>query len=77
MNNLGVAYHNGHGVEQDQKKGVEWFRKAADKGLAHAMYNLGNAYNSGRGVKRDRLEAQKWYKKAADLGHPEAKKKAR
>jgi uncharacterized protein len=38
--NLGAAYDNGLGVERDVDKAIEWYRKAADQGLAEAQFNL-------------------------------------
>jgi len=39
--NLGVMYHNGHGVSQDDKTAAKWFRLAAEQGDAAAQFNLG------------------------------------
>jgi len=42
---LGVLYSEGRGVPEDKSKSAEWFRKAADKGLAEAQYNLALQYD--------------------------------
>ncbi|MGU9956132.1 MAG: hypothetical protein ACNYPI_00330 [Arenicellales bacterium WSBS_2016_MAG_OTU3] len=34
-------YSNGQGVTQDCKHAVQWYRKAAEQGIAKAQYNLG------------------------------------
>ena len=71
--NLGVCYETGRGVEQDIKKAVELFRKAADQGHAMAQYNLGHCYRTGEGVEKDIKKAAEWYRKAADQGYEPAK----
>jgi hypothetical protein len=43
--NLGLMYDNGHGVQKDDRKAVEWFQKAADQGNAPAQFNLGRMAN--------------------------------
>jgi TPR repeat protein len=65
---LGRAYEDGKGVEQNDAHAVEWFRKSADQGNAQAQNSLGVMYALGRGVQRDREEAVRWYKKSAKQG---------
>ena len=36
---LGHMYENGQGVPQDDAEAVEWFRKAAEQGVAGAQYD--------------------------------------
>jgi TPR repeat protein len=67
-------YYHGRGVEQDDQQAVEWFRRAADKGLPRAQYNLGVTYRDGRGVEQDYQQAVEWFRRAADQGHPPAKR---
>ena len=38
--NLGVAYHDGEGVPQDEAEAVKWLRLAAEQGLAQAQADL-------------------------------------
>ena len=66
--NLGVMYHNGLGVKQDDVEAVKWYRKAAEQGYADAQANLGSSYSAGRGVRQDYTKAVKWFKKAAENG---------
>jgi TPR repeat protein len=66
-------YKLGRGVPKDPAKAVEWYRKAAEQGLATAQYDLGNMYNVGRGVPKDQTKAMEWYKKAVDQGDESAK----
>src|SRR5205814_6910270 len=62
----GVYYELGLRVERNYSEAANWYRKAADQGLAHAQYNLGICYDVGHGVPRDYEEAVKWFRKAAD-----------
>jgi formylglycine-generating enzyme required for sulfatase activity len=52
---------------------MEWYRKAADHGLADAQYNVGVLYDGASGVPRDIEQAKIWYQKAADQGYAPAK----
>ena len=54
---------------------AEWFKKAADQGLANAQFNLGVAYLFGNGVPRDYGQAAEWFRKAADQGYASAQYK--
>ena len=66
---LADAYFLGNGVEQDEPKAVEWFRKSAEQGHAVAEYALGNCYFAGRGIEKDEKEAFKWFLKSAEHGY--------
>ena len=45
---LGNAYHNGHGVQQNKRKAVHFYEKAAMQGHVESRNNLGGfEYNSG------------------------------
>ncbi|KAJ3284135.1 hypothetical protein HK104_010079 [Borealophlyctis nickersoniae] len=70
--NLGYCYQNGLGVEEDERKGVKWFRKAANQGDPSGQYNLGWCYQEGVGVGKDLKMAVHWYEKAAKQGHAAA-----
>ena len=50
----------------------EYYRRAAQKGNASAMFCLGKLYWSGKGVNQDYAEAVRWFKAAADAGNVEA-----
>ena len=50
----------------------EYYRRAARKGNASAMFCLGKLYWSGKGVKQDYAEAVRWFKAAAEAGNVEA-----
>jgi TPR repeat protein len=51
---------------------VEWFRKAAEQGMASAQLNIGNMYNNGEGVPQSYSKAVRWYRKAAEQGAAKA-----
>ena len=68
MNNFGVSYDNGRGLERNYVQAAYWIRKSADGGNAVAMRNLGKMYEQGRGVPQDKQQAIFWFRKAADLG---------
>ena len=70
--NLGLMYHNGQGVTQDDRQAVKWWQKAAEQGNAGAQYNLGLMYKKGQGVAQDYRQAAKWYQKAAEQGDVDA-----
>ncbi len=67
--NLGWAYDNGHGVEQDYREAARWYRKAAEQGDAMAQANLGVAYANGDGVIEDDREAYIWWSIAKANGN--------
>jgi len=66
--NLGTLYFQGHGVQKDETKALEWSTKAAQQGYATAQYNLGMLYSRGIGVQKDEAKALEWYTKAAQQG---------
>ena len=55
------------------KLALGWYRNAADKGEAAAMFAIGQLYEHGRGVKRDPEQASRWYRKAAERDDADAK----
>src|SRR2546425_1106147 len=67
--NLGVMYHEGRGVSQDDAEAAKWYRQAAAQGHAGAQYSLGVMYYYGQGVPQDYAEALKWYRQAAAQGY--------
>lgn len=50
----------------------EYYRRAAQKGNASAMFCLGKLYWTGKGVKQDYAEAVRWFRDAAEAGNVEA-----
>lgn len=69
---LGRAYQDGTGIQQNDELAVEWYRKSAEHEYAKAQNSLGVMYARGLGVNQDKAEALRWYKKAAKQGLPEA-----
>ena len=55
-----------------RRSGIQFLRKAADKGNALAQDAMGMAYWSGIGVQGDRRTAFEWYQKAASKHYPDA-----
>ena len=70
--NLGITYENGHGVDVNYKKAIEWYEKAAKQGYADAQYNLGLIHEFGYGVDQSDSMAMRWFAKAAAQGHEQA-----
>ncbi|KAF9163693.1 hypothetical protein DFQ26_002254 [Actinomortierella ambigua] len=54
------------GVEQDDKKAVHWYSRAAENGHIHGQYHLALHYLVGRGVPESHNEALRWFQRAAD-----------
>ncbi|MGH8576338.1 MAG: serine/threonine-protein kinase [Gammaproteobacteria bacterium] len=62
---LGHAYRHGTGVPVDDRKAVELFSAAAERGHAAAQYYLGLMYAEGRGVPEELELAVHWFEQAA------------
>lgn len=72
MNNLGVLYDSGKGVEIDAGRAVHWFAQAANSGNPSGMSNYGRMLEQGRGIAANVSEAARWFDRAARHGQPEA-----
>lgn len=72
LNDLGVQYMAGRGVEKDPARAIEFYRKAADKGSAPAQSNLAFILWNGEHVARDVPGAIAWARKAAEQGNTPA-----
>lgn len=59
---------NGHGVDEDHKAALFWYRKAADSGHLGACLSLGYIFREGLGVLCDYSESYRWYLKAVRRG---------
>ena len=57
---LARLYFEGNGVDQSDKKGAYWVRRAADQGHMLAQGDLGMMYALGVMVRKDDVEAVKW-----------------
>ena len=74
MNELGLLYFYGKGLEKDYSKALEWFKKAADKDSAFALYKMGGMYFYGIGVVEDKEKGFNYLLESADKNNIEAKK---
>ena len=63
--NLGVSYYYGNGVNQDYKKAVQYYQRAAAKGHPFGMYNLAVACENGNGTPPNMDKAITFYRRAA------------
>ena len=72
QNNLGVMYHQGIGVPQDNKEALRWIRRSAERDYFSGQSNLGVLYLRGDGVAQDFGEARKWLQRAAAQGYVDA-----
>jgi hypothetical protein len=57
---MGVRYHNGEDVPQDDAQAMRWFQRAAEQGHVIAQATLGAYYWAGRGVPPDLSKAYFW-----------------
>ncbi len=62
---LGWMYRYGKGVDLNDSRAVEWYRKATEQGYADGQYNLGSMYQY-------ESIAVELYFKAAEQGHTDA-----
>jgi len=63
----------GLGVEKDNPKALEWYRRGAEQGNALAQANAARllGFNTP-GVKLDKIEAYKWMSLSAERNEPAA-----
>jgi hypothetical protein len=57
---MGLRYHNGEDVPQDDSQATQWFLRAAEQGNVTAQAELGAYYWAGRGVPEDLSKAYMW-----------------
>jgi len=69
--NYAVCLAEGVGVPRNDKKAVQWLKRAAE-GVVDAQYWYGRMLADGRGVTRDDVEAAAWFVRAAEQGHGHA-----
>ncbi len=73
---LGLAYYNGHGVEENDLVAFTWFWRAAEQGDAEGQYQLAYMYTYGFGIPEGEPDpegkAVEWFTRAAEQGHAEA-----
>ena len=72
--NLGMAYYNGDGVNQDSLKAAQWLKVAEKQNFAEAQYVLGRLLTEGDDKLPKNLNQGRYYlHKAADQNHKLAK----
>ncbi|WP_117195289.1 peptidoglycan-binding protein [Rhizobium terrae] len=69
---IGARFTEGRGVKSDLSEAANWYKLAADRGLAPAQYRLANLFEKGTGVQRDLSKAMTYYKQAANAGNASA-----
>ena len=57
------------------KSASQWFRKAAERGVADSQFNLGILYARGIGVEQNLAESFKWFSLAAAQGDADSANK--
>lgn len=72
QNTLGEIFAQGKQVRLNYTEAAQWYRKAAENGLAKAQYNLAVLCDIGQGVPKNEAEAATWYRKAAEQGNSDA-----
>jgi TPR repeat protein len=60
---------------EDQRNGVAWLRKAAERDDPTAQWRLGKFLDESIDVSRNRNEAVEWYRKSGEQGNRDARKK--
>jgi TPR repeat protein len=70
---MGVRYHNGEDVPQNDTQAVRWFLRAAEQGHVTAQATLGAYYWAGRGVPSDLSKAYFWSALALAQGDENSK----
>ena len=65
---LGMAYYNGYGVEQNYAEAVKWLRLAAAQDVPQALFILGCCYYERTGVPRNRAKGERLIRRSAELG---------
>ena len=75
MHNLAVLYAEGIEGKPDYGTAAQWFRKAAQHGIADSQYNLGVLCARGLGTDKSVNESYKWFALAAAQGDRESAKK--
>lgn len=65
---VGLLYHKGRGVPQDDVQARKWYEKSAAQGQTKAQFSLGTLYFNGEGGPKDYQQALRWLRLAADQG---------
>ncbi|MBQ8361390.1 MAG: SEL1-like repeat protein [Bacteroidaceae bacterium] len=69
MNGLGLMYLQGHEVQADSSKAIDWLTRAGEAGYARAWQNLGLMYFYAHGgVQQDFIKAYNYFEKGVQAG---------
>jgi hypothetical protein len=66
---MALRYADAEGVQENYRKAMAWFAKAAANGNDNAQWKLGLGYIKGIGVPHDERKAVVWFKRAANHGN--------
>ncbi|MCF6439536.1 sel1 repeat family protein [Pseudoalteromonas luteoviolacea] len=66
LNNLGMMYNNGDGVDVDYTIARSYFERAIELGGSLSFGNLGSLYELGKGVEQDYLTAISYYQQGVE-----------
>ena len=69
MNEMGVLYHNGRGVDQSFSNAMAWYEEAADHDNSDAWVNIGILYDFGHGADVNYNHVTSMFIRAASLGN--------
>lgn len=73
---MAILYENGMGVMKNIEKAIDWYTKAAERGLIEAQYLLGDLYDTYYYIDENyQQKSAKWTEKAAEKGHVKAQYK--
>lgn len=71
-NNIGAMYTRGQGVPADEDRATQYIRKAANRGLTHAMVTMATRARTGQGMQVSNRLSVFWYEKAYEAGNATA-----
>ena len=66
---LGLAYQNGRGIPQSDKKAFELYSQSAAQGDPDGQNSLAFCYENGRGCKQSYVRAVELYRQSAAQGN--------
>ena len=69
---LACWYQDGIGVEPNEQKAIEWYRKAGQNGSLEAQLEMIRRCENGIGMEKSRTEAVVWCREAAKQGNVDA-----
>ncbi|MBZ0182186.1 MAG: dynamin family protein [Melioribacteraceae bacterium] len=70
LNQLGLFYLNGIGVDKDEQKAFNYFLRASKQINSEAFTNLGLCYLNGIGVDKDLNKSKYYFEKGASFNNP-------